>query len=216
MNYEDAYGFSPELLDLINRGRENQFVDEDVDTEVAPDEEEPEVDNDYDELQKKYDDLQSERDALQTQIDAFSYSDNPEIQNDFITGYNAVDEGNSSVLNMVMRDDEADTDVSWLPKKSKEVNIAGLDPKLRSYLNTLPDELKDELLVTSANDQKHEKNSRHYRNKAVDLRYIPKVHDFIAKDPIAKKYGINVLDPNHGTAPHTHISIKQYGGKYKI
>lgn len=113
-------------------------------------------------------------------------------------------EGNTGVVNMV---------ASTLKTKDSSVNISKTDNRLLKYLNSLPENIKSSLLITSGNDYDgHENNSKHYSNKALDLRYVPQLHDYIKNDPTAKALGINVLNPNHGTAPHTHIQIRQNGG----
>lgn len=90
--------------------------------------------------------------------------------------------------------------------KSEKVNIDDIHNNLTYYLNTLPENLKEKVLITSGNDQGHSKKSRHYNNKAIDLRLTPELFDYMKTDPNRLKYGITLLDPNHGTAPHIHLS----------
>lgn len=90
--------------------------------------------------------------------------------------------------------------------KSEKVNIADIHNNLTYYLNTLPENLKEKVLITSGNDQGHSTKSRHYQNKAIDLRLNPELYDYMKTDPNRLKYGITLLDPNHGSAPHIHLS----------
>ena len=91
--------------------------------------------------------------------------------------------------------------------KSNNVNIKNLDANIIEYLHTLEPEYQDYIIGTSGNDGKvHSSTSRHYKNKAVDLGFNQKLYDRVYKDPIRLKYGITLLDPNHGTAPHLHLS----------
>lgn len=103
-------------------------------------------------------------------------------------------------------------DLSWLKKKSDNVKFNSLNSNISKYLNSLPENLRSRLVATSGNDQKHSKNSLHYEDRAIDLRYDKKAYDFIKNDPVAKRLGINLLDPDHGTAPHIHLELKKYGG----
>lgn len=107
------------------------------------------------------------------------------------------------------------TDISWLKTKSDKVKLQNLGTPLSKYLNTLPQALREKALATSGNDQKHVENSRHYKDKAIDLRYNKELYDYILKDPIRKQMGLRLLDPNHGNAPHIHLDY-QYGGKYEV
>lgn len=102
--------------------------------------------------------------------------------------------------------------LSWLNRKSKNVNLGGLNSNLSKYLVDLPDDIKNNLTATSGNDQEHATNSKHYNNNALDLRYNDKAYKYILNDPKAKEYGINMLNPNHGTAKHIHLETKQVGG----
>ena len=99
----------------------------------------------------------------------------------------------------------------FLPKlKSKTVNYEGVSNKLKEYLSNLPEELRDRVVVTSGMDGTHTKGSKHYRGNALDLRYDKELHDYIAKT--AQGFGLRTMNPNHGTAPHTHLEVMQYGG----
>lgn len=91
--------------------------------------------------------------------------------------------------------------------KSSSVNIANLDRNLIDYISTLEPEYQEMLLATSGNDSKHGDKSRHYDNRAVDFRFNPKLYERVKNDPMRLQYGITLLDPNHGTAPHLHMSV---------
>jgi hypothetical protein len=107
------------------------------------------------------------------------------------------------------------SDLSWLKKKSENVKISNLNSKISKYLSGLPENLKQKLTATSGNDQQHVKNSKHYNNNALDLRYDEDLYNFIQNDPVRQELGLKLLNPNHGTAKHLHLEY-QYGGKYNI
>ena len=90
--------------------------------------------------------------------------------------------------------------------KSNSVKLAKLNSGITDYLNILPEEVQNEIIATSGNDSNHGKISRHYKNNAIDLEFSQKVWDYIEKDPNRLKYGLTLLDPNHGTAKHIHLS----------
>lgn len=222
MDYEQAYGFSPELLDMIKSRFSQDIPDEQYEEEPENVEQHEEDGRDYDELQGRYDELMNEFETLKSNPestegvpdDTMAWLFESSQHNgplDFTQSANQIMERNMIEEKMEASGESAD--VSWLPRKSNNVNVEGLHSTLKQYINTLPDDLKKEMLATSGNDQSHVKGSKHYENKALDLRYKPKLHEYIAKDPLAKQFGINVLDPNHGTAPHTHMYINQYGGE---
>lgn len=99
-------------------------------------------------------------------------------------------------------------DLAWKwAKKTNGVNIDSLDKNILAYLNTLEPEYQSMLLATAGSDGSHARSSRHYQKKAVDLRFNANLWDRVAKDPNRIKYGITLLDPNHGTAPHIHFSV---------
>lgn len=109
--------------------------------------------------------------------------------------------------------------LDWLKRKSDKVKLNGLNPSISKYLTSLPEDLRSSLVATSGNDDKHSKNSLHYNNNAIDLRFNQRAYEYIKNDPVAKKLGINLLNPNHGTAPHLHLETKKTGGvvgKYKF
>lgn len=85
-------------------------------------------------------------------------------------------------------------------------NISDLHSNLTSYFKTLPTHIWERLVVTSTDGGKHAKNSAHYRNQAIDFGYDQEVWDYVANDPNRLKYNVNLIDPNHGTAPHFHFS----------
>ena len=90
--------------------------------------------------------------------------------------------------------------------KDSNVNVSGLNSNILSYLNTLEPEFQKEILATAGSDGKHTDNSRHYNNNAVDLRLNQDLYNRIEKDPLRLKYGITLVNPNHGSAPHIHLS----------
>lgn len=93
----------------------------------------------------------------------------------------------------------------WKTQTNK-VKLSGLNQNIINYLNELPTEVQDKILATSGNDSGHVKASRHYHNNAVDLSFDQGVWDRIVKDPNRLKYGLTLLDPNHGSGKHIHLS----------
>lgn len=91
-------------------------------------------------------------------------------------------------------------------KKASSVNVANLNSNIIQYLDKLPQSVQDRILATSGNDSVHLKTSRHYSNSAIDLRYDDEVWKHIEKDPNRLKYGLTLLDPDHGSAKHIHLS----------
>lgn len=148
------------------------------------------------------------------------------------------DETDYTLMNYLLSDDEqqspaersmtnADTvyaqdpsgnniDLAWLRRKNDSVNLNNLNSGLSKYLMTLPDDLKDSLVATSGDDQEHAANSRHYSGDAIDLRFNNDAYKYILNDPLAKQYGVEMLDPNHGTAKHIHLQTKAAGGGIHI
>ena len=72
-------------------------------------------------------------------------------------------------------------------------------------------------VVTSAddNDLRANPDSEHYNpdslhivGNALDFRFDEKLHKFIENDPYAKQLGLYTIDPNHGSAKHTHLSYR--------
>lgn len=128
--------------------------------------------------------------------------------------------------------------------KGDYVNLQGLEPRMKDFLIELEErtgvqgsELGFDVLVTSARDSEHSKNSEHYIGGAVDLR-IPaeyrKSRADVYKAPIVKyfdsedgqsflkKYGMRSIDPIHITLgtekktvqnAHMHIEFLDEGEK---
>lgn len=91
-------------------------------------------------------------------------------------------------------------------KANNGVNTDNIHNNLVYYLNTLPDSLKEKVFITSGNDSSHTKKSRHYNNRALDLDFDKELYNYVKTDPNRLKYGITLLDPNHGSGPHLHLS----------
>lgn len=99
----------------------------------------------------------------------------------------------------------------FAPKiKSSSVNYDAVNNRLKSYLASLPSDLRDKVVVTSGKDGTHAKNSKHYLGNAVDLRFDKTLHNYI--EGTARNYGLKTMNPFHGTAPHTHLEVMQMGG----
>lgn len=96
----------------------------------------------------------------------------------------------------------------WLTKY-KTTPLDKLDPKIKNYLGSLPQELQNEIYITATSDGSHSKNSLHYSNKAADLRFSDKLWNYISKDPNRHLAGLTLIDPNHGSAKHIHLSNAQ-------
>jgi hypothetical protein len=102
-------------------------------------------------------------------------------------------------------------------KKSDRVNLDKLYPQLALALEkagSFHDLLFGKpLVVTSANDGRHSRTSRHYRNMAIDIRSWDKselgqltFHVILAH--LAKEYDLAIFDErNRDKAPHWHIEI---------
>lgn len=106
-----------------------------------------------------------------------------------------------------------DVDLNWLKKKTNGVKLDRLNGNISKYLNTWPQQLREQAVATSGNDDQHVEGSEHYQNNAVDLRYNDDIYNYIQNDPKAKQYGISLLNPDHGTAKHIHLQTKQAGGE---
>lgn len=91
-------------------------------------------------------------------------------------------------------------------KKYKTTSLSRLDPKITEYLGTLPPELQKKFRITATSDGSHSKKSLHYSNKAVDMSYDQEVWDYISKDPRRHEFGLTLINPDHGTAKHIHLS----------
>lgn len=91
-------------------------------------------------------------------------------------------------------------------KKAASVNVANLNSNIIQYLDTLPQSVQERILATSGNDSGHAKTSRHYNNNALDLRYDDTIWQYVAKDPNRLKFGLTLIDPDHGSAKHIHLS----------
>ena len=103
--------------------------------------------------------------------------------------------------------DAEPTTVFKIKTKNSSVNLKDIHSNLVGYISTLPEELQNEVLVTSGNDSDaHSKNSWHYHNRAMDLRFSKKLYDYMVDDPNRIKYQISLYNPNHGTGKHIHIS----------
>ena len=102
-------------------------------------------------------------------------------------------------------------------KKSDRVNLDKLHPQLALALEkagTFHDLLFNRpLVVTSGNDGRHSRTSRHYRGMAIDIRSWDKselgqltFHVILAH--LAKEYDLAIFDErNRDNAPHWHLEI---------
>lgn len=93
--------------------------------------------------------------------------------------------------------------------KHKTTDLSKVDQNLIAYLQTLPQDLQDKIFVTAGTDGKHSEKSRHYSGKALDLRFDQDIWNYIEKDPNRHRMGLTLLDPDHGSAKHIHLSTGQ-------
>lgn len=209
--------FSQLLLDLA---ASQNYVEEPSydDVSFPEDNDEMEVDDEFESIMaeneelkgklKEYEELQR---VQETQDEYYNYMMNQDM-----------DDPNYA-MNLIMADDMFEglkdnpaSSATWLKKKDNSVNLEGMSGRILSYLETLPESLRDRLLATSGNDSDvHTKGSKHYKGSAIDLRLDKDVYEYLKNDPNFSKSGLKVLDPNHGTAPHLHIEEYRMGGKYK-
>lgn len=157
-----------------------------------------------------------EEDQIESEQDQ-AYQEDP-LYNEFINQDYLNEESDSmSVINMVLSDEVTgknnDFSLGWLNTKNKSVNIGGTSSKLSQYLNSLPDNIKNELIATSGNDSGvHMKGSKHDSGEAVDFRFNKEVYNYMLNDPLFKQLNLNIPNPNHGTAPHIHLEQREFGG----
>jgi len=94
-------------------------------------------------------------------------------------------------------------------KKDPNIDTSKLNPALTKFISGLPKNLQSEVLVTDTyHSHEHGKNSRHYDNNAVDLRFSQNLYDWSLTPEGSswrKQNNITLLDPNHGTAKHLHF-----------
>lgn len=180
--------------------------------EDAPDEDYKSILSENEELKSRIQEIESNQNISDTQEEYYNYMatqdmDSPNFAMDLIMADDFFEgaKGNES------------SSAVWLKKKDASVNIEDMSTRLLTYLETIPSSIREKIVVTSGNDSDvHVKGSKHYSGSAIDLRYDDKLYNYIIKDPKFKNSGLNVLDPNHGTAKHLHIEEKKYGGKYKV
>lgn len=96
--------------------------------------------------------------------------------------------------------------------KNRNVYFQEFTPALRRILQVVwevNDTHKYGLVITSANDSVHSKNSRHYTNEAIDLRTHNLKNPVEAQKIIKSKLGdkFTVLYENPGT-PNAHLHIQ--------
>lgn len=106
------------------------------------------------------------------------------------------------------------------PVKTKSgVNIDDLNPTLKIFTQNISSMFPG-LVISSGNDSKHMKGSKHYKNKAIDIGANSSNADdyqalkqYIAKNPSLKRqYGIeDIIDEGD----HLHIELMEDGGQLK-
>lgn len=200
--------FFKTLMELSKQSLPPEEVDyPDYEKEEETFSEEPEI---------NYDDIIRENEELKLKL-----SELEQLQEEALASQSLFEGDPNYALNMVMNNElfegmmgNKTSSLSWLNVKDKSVNINNVSGTISNYLSSLPDNIRQKLLATSGNDSDtHAKNSKHYNDKAIDLRFDKEVYNYLINDPAFKKSGLKVLDPNHGTAPHIHIEEMKYGGK---
>lgn len=212
--------FNQLLLDLAASQNYVEQPEED-DVSFPDDNEYMEKENDFD-----MDELLSENEELKSKLKEYEelqqVSDTQQEYYDYMMSQD-MDDPNYA-MNIVMADDlfeglkdNSTSTATWLKRKDESVNISGLSNRILSYLETLPEGIRNKLLATSGNDSDvHAPGSKHYKGGALDLRFDKDVYNYLKNDPNFKNSGLRTLDPNHGTAPHIHIEEYKMGGKYKV
>jgi hypothetical protein len=115
------------------------------------------------------------------------------------------------------------TPMSYLTKNistKKGVSTENLESNLKSFASSMSDRFPG-LKISSANDSKHMRGSKHYANKAIDIGAnssnpvaYNRLANFLAQNPgIKKQYGIEDII-NEGD--HLHIETMQQGGEYEL
>jgi hypothetical protein len=112
---------------------------------------------------------------------------------------------------------------AWAWKtKSDAVDVGNLNENIINYLSTLETEYQNLIFATAGRDGVHGTHSRHYKGNAVDLRIHnkkdplnDKLYKRISKDLKRRDFGIVVVDPRHGNAPHIHLSYGTQGTEQK-
>ena len=102
----------------------------------------------------------------------------------------------------------------------KGVNIDNLHPNLASFASTMSQYFPG-LKISSANDSKHMKGSKHYANKAIDIGAnssdpvaYNRLKNFLGQSASVKRqYGIEDII-NEGD--HLHVELMKTGGEYEL
>ena len=107
---------------------------------------------------------------------------------------------------------------SSISTKSPSVNIKNLHPNLMQFTNVISQTFPG-LVLTSGNDSKHMKGSKHYNNKAIDIgantsnkKDYLNLKNYLKNNPsIKKQYGIeDIIDEGD----HLHIELMKKGGQF--
>lgn len=100
------------------------------------------------------------------------------------------------------------------------VNLRSLNPNLMSFTTAMSDNFPG-IKISSGNDSKHKKGSRHYENKAIDIGAnssdpvaYRKLKSFLSANPgVRQQYGIeDIIDEGD----HLHVELFQDGGEYEL
>lgn len=101
--------------------------------------------------------------------------------------------------------------------KSSSVNIKNLHPDLLNFTNVISQNFPG-LVLTSGNDSKHMKGSKHYGNKAIDIganssnkqAYANLKKYLKSNSSIKQQFGIeDIIDEGN----HIHVELMKYGGQ---
>lgn len=218
MTDPSLYSFSDEFLNILSQAQEApQQQSEDFPDFLTQEEEpQPEEENDlqsqYDDLNNRYEEQLTLNQQLQDQIsnnqpsyqESDYLEDEPNFMMDFIYKNVITNPVEFSATNKYSL-----SNLNDFRTKDASVNVSNIDERLQGYLENLPPDLQEKILVTSGNDfGGHVKGSKHYQGQALDLRYDPDLYNYIAADSTKDKYSLKTLDPNHGTAKHIHLQVK--------
>lgn len=112
------------------------------------------------------------------------------------------------------------TPTKWNLKKGAILHQS-MDTNLVKFIDHLYTKFdKDKVVITSGIDSDtHSKKGGHYKGKAIDIRvhlkddaYNDPLFKYINETDLRKQFGIKLIDPYHGTAPHIHIESGGYNG----
>lgn len=204
MDNQYSTDFFDQLLNFLPQTEEQPQEDIQPDEQPSP----------YD--QSEYDDLNSRYEELSQRLQNLESNPVP------------VYEGDDDFLNYIFSDNSNDPiDISYFQPQSQNQSDVSLKTKPTADISNLNMDLKNfasnmsgtfpGLVISSGNDSKHMKGSKHYQNKALDFganSSDPQAYkgfkNYLKANPsIKKQYGIeDIIDEGD----HMHVELKQFGG----